>query len=258
MPSHDLLIDELARESGVSVRNIRYYQELGLVPSPERRGRVAHYGDIHLARLRRVSALREEGLSLEAIARLLSSADRDQLRFMQTLLDDATSEAPISARRDELGATLAGAVDEAVTARALQTSFFSELPDGEIEVRSPALLRIGSELTQLAVPLGDAVELLATVEEHLGAIAESYIRLFLDRVWHPATRDAQEVPWAELEQTLVRLRGLAGESVAVAFALLMRDATERARLPEMQSGELQDRGAHALEGSPVDGFAVAG
>lgn len=241
MSSHDadLTIDELAQESGVSVRNVRYYQELGLVDPPERRGRVAYYDDTHLARLRRVSALREEGLSLEAIARLLSSADKDQLRFMQTLLDGATNEAPTRATRDELAAALAGGVEEAVTARALQTSFFRELPDGEIEVRSPALLRIGTQLTELAIPLEDAVELLATVEEHLGAIAESYIRLFLDRVWHPATRDTEEVPWAELEQTLVRLRGLAGESVAVAFALLMRDATERARLREMHRGELE-------------------
>ncbi len=239
MSSHDtgLTVDELARESGVSVRNIRYYQELGLIAAPERRGRQAYYDDTHLARLQRVSALREEGLSLEAIARLLSTADRDQLRFMQTLLDGATSEAPVRARADELGAVL-GDVDQAAIARALQTSFFRELPDGEIEVRSPALLRIGSELAQLSIPLADAVELLATVEEHLGTIAESYIRLFLDRVWHPATEDAEEVPWAELEQTLVRLRGLAGESVAVAFALLMRDHTERARLREMRGGEL--------------------
>ena len=239
MSSHDtgLTVDELARDSGVSVRNIRYYQELGLIAPPERRGRQAYYDETHLGRLRRVSALREEGLSLEAIARLLSSADKDQLRFMQTLLDGATSEAPVRARPEDLGAVL-GDVGDAVTARALQTAFFRGLPDGEIEVRSPALLRIGSELAQLSIPLADAVELLATVEEHLGAIAESYIRLFLDRVWHPAMQDAEEVQWAELEQTLVRLRGLAGESVGVAFALLMRDHTERARLREMQGDGL--------------------
>jgi DNA-binding transcriptional MerR regulator len=238
--SHDvaLTVDGLARESGVSVRNIRYYQELGLIHHPERRGRMAYYGAPHLTRLQRITALREEGLSLDAISRLLSSADSGQLRFMQTLLDDAANEAPTYLGVDQLGATLTGGLEPAVIARALDTSFFSELPDGEIEVRSPALLRIGSELAQLSIPLDDAVDLLASLEEHLGAIAENYVRLFLDRVWHPATRDTEEVRWAELEQTLVRLRALAGESVAVAFTLLMRESTERAREREMRGREV--------------------
>ena len=45
-------IDDLARASGVLVRNVRYYQDSGMLPQPRRRGRVASYSDAHLARLR--------------------------------------------------------------------------------------------------------------------------------------------------------------------------------------------------------------
>jgi DNA-binding transcriptional MerR regulator len=244
MSSHDgLTVEELAQQTGVSVRNIRYYQELGLIGAPQRRGRVAVYDETHAARLQRIAALREEGLSLEAIARVLSGTDGGHLRFMQTLLDDATNEAPTRARFDDLRGRWGRSSEDGSAARALDTSFFRPLPDGEVEVRSPALLRIGYELGDLDVPLADAVELLATLETHLGAIAESYIALFMERVWRPAVQGGEDVRWDELEQTLVRLRGLAGESVAVAFAVLMRDATERARVREMQGDALDRAGA---------------
>jgi DNA-binding transcriptional MerR regulator len=242
MSSHDgLTVEELAQQSGVSVRNIRYYQELGLIAAPQRRGRVAFYDTEHAARLRRIAALRDEGLSLDAIARVLSNSDGGHLRFMQTLLDDATNEAPVRARFDDLRERWASTGEATSAAQALDTSFFRALPDGEVEVRSPALLRIGYELGDLDIPLADAVELLGTLETHLGAIAESYIALFMERVWRPAVERPthEDVAWDELEQTLVRLRGLAGESVGVAFAVLMRDATERARVREMQGDALE-------------------
>ena len=52
-------IDELARASGVMVRNIRYYQGCGMLPAPRRVGRVGIYDDAHLARLRLITRLLE-------------------------------------------------------------------------------------------------------------------------------------------------------------------------------------------------------
>ena len=227
-----LTIEQVAAKTGVSVRNVRYYQELGLIGVPTRQGRTAFYDDRHVERLGRVTALRDEGLSLDGIARLMRPDDPGEHRFLQALLDSAASEAPARTSLDELRDRLPEAVDERVAARALQTAFFRALPDGEIEVRSPTLLRIAGELAELSIPLDDAVELLGTLEEHLSAIAQDYIRLFIDDIWRPALDGDRPVPWAALEQTLVRLRALAGESVAVAFALTMRDTTERARAEE--------------------------
>ena len=64
-------IDELAAETGVPSRTIRYYQSKGTLPSPERRGRVAVYTDEHVERLRTIAELQARGLRLDAIREVL-------------------------------------------------------------------------------------------------------------------------------------------------------------------------------------------
>ncbi len=64
-------VEEIARAAGVSVDTVRFYQSRGLLPPPERRGRTAIYSDRHLDLLRRIRALNRQGLTLEAVGRLL-------------------------------------------------------------------------------------------------------------------------------------------------------------------------------------------
>ena len=64
-------VEELAAAGGVTVDTVRFYQGRGLVPPPERRGRVAIYGDAHLAQLRRIRSLLQGGFRLAQIRRLL-------------------------------------------------------------------------------------------------------------------------------------------------------------------------------------------
>jgi DNA-binding transcriptional MerR regulator len=68
----DYRVDELAAEAGVSVEALRSYQSKGLLPPPRHEGRVAWYGDVHLARLRDILDLKHQGYSLRMIAHLLS------------------------------------------------------------------------------------------------------------------------------------------------------------------------------------------
>jgi DNA-binding transcriptional MerR regulator len=67
-------IGELAELGGVSRRTVRYYVQRGLLPEPLGLGRGDHYTDTHLERLRRIKALQEQGLSLEAVAQALDGA----------------------------------------------------------------------------------------------------------------------------------------------------------------------------------------
>src|SRR5919201_6474726 len=69
-----LTIDELARRTGMTVRNIRAHQSRGLVPPPQVRGRTGYYGDEHLARIELIKELQADGFNLEAIRRLLEGA----------------------------------------------------------------------------------------------------------------------------------------------------------------------------------------
>ncbi len=70
-----LTIDELARETRLSTRNIRSYQARGLLPPPEIHARTGYYGPEHCARLRSIRRLREEGLRLDEIKRYLGESD---------------------------------------------------------------------------------------------------------------------------------------------------------------------------------------
>src|SRR5215213_11364406 len=75
--ANDLTIDDLAREIGMSVRNVRSHQGRGLLPPPEVRGRIGYYGPEHVSRLRLIQELQAEGMKLEGIKRLLKvSADQ--------------------------------------------------------------------------------------------------------------------------------------------------------------------------------------
>ena len=77
---NQLTIEQLAAQSGMSVRNIRSHQARGLLPPPEVRLRVGYYGPEHLAQLRLIRDLQAEGFNLAGIKRLLddtqSTAER--------------------------------------------------------------------------------------------------------------------------------------------------------------------------------------
>jgi DNA-binding transcriptional MerR regulator len=73
MPANQWSVEDLAQRSGLPVRTIREYQTMGLLPPPERRGRVGIYREGHLTRLRLIARLQERGYSLAGIRDLVTS-----------------------------------------------------------------------------------------------------------------------------------------------------------------------------------------
>src|SRR5258706_3508454 len=65
-------IEQLARSAGVAVDTIRFYQGKGLLEAPRREGRVTWYAESHLARLRRIKELQQQGFTLTVIQRFLA------------------------------------------------------------------------------------------------------------------------------------------------------------------------------------------
>lgn len=62
-------IGEFAERAGVTPRTVRYYESLGLLGPNEREGAgFRYYTEVELARLQKINALKELGLSLEEIA----------------------------------------------------------------------------------------------------------------------------------------------------------------------------------------------
>lgn len=92
-------IEDLAAESGVSVRNIRVYREKGLLPPPLRRGRSALYGPEHRRRLRLVLKLLDRGYTFATINELFV-AERHGLSLSELLEgESAAIRRPATARR---------------------------------------------------------------------------------------------------------------------------------------------------------------
>ena len=72
-----LTIGKLGQAAGVKVPTIRYYEQIGLLPAPERStGNQRLYGRPVLDRLRFIRHSRDLGFPLEAIRDLLSLSDR--------------------------------------------------------------------------------------------------------------------------------------------------------------------------------------
>ncbi len=82
---HDahLRIGEVARRAGVRVSLIRYYEEVGLLPEPERVSGQRRYDESVLRRLAVIDVAQRAGLSLEEIRELVEHGDdpmSDRLR----------------------------------------------------------------------------------------------------------------------------------------------------------------------------------
>lgn len=69
-------IDDLARAAGTTTRNVRGYQDRGLLPRPTRRGRIAIYSDGHLARLKVINDLLHRGFTIRHIGDFLHGMQR--------------------------------------------------------------------------------------------------------------------------------------------------------------------------------------
>jgi DNA-binding transcriptional MerR regulator len=70
-------IGEAAKQSGVKVPTIRYYEQIGLLPAPSRsEGNRRFYGSADLRRLAFIRHARELGFDIEAIRTLLILQDQ--------------------------------------------------------------------------------------------------------------------------------------------------------------------------------------
>lgn len=70
---------ELARMAGVSVRTLRHYHAIGLLPEPERADNgYREYGAEHLLRLLRIRQLASLGFSLEQIGPMIDELDAER------------------------------------------------------------------------------------------------------------------------------------------------------------------------------------
>jgi DNA-binding transcriptional MerR regulator len=226
-----MTIDELARRSGVTARNIRSYQTQGILPPPALVGRTGHYDQGHLARLRLVERLQDQGFSLAGIAELLRAWEDGRslgevLGFEAALTEPWSDEEPERVSLAELVARFpAAAADPALALRAVELGLV--VPDGEaFLVPSPRLLQVGADLVAEGVPLGVTQDEVAALREEMARIATRFVGLFERYVWEPfAEAGMPPERLGEVTEALRRMRPLAAVAVQATLARAMEEAT---------------------------------
>ncbi len=240
-----MTIDELARRTGMTVRNIRAHQSRGLVAPPQVRGRTGYYGGDHLDRIELIKELQADGFNLEAIRRLLEGAggsSREVLDFSRTLRAPFEDEEPEIVDTEEMAKRWGGGLDASLISRAEKLGLMRSLGDGRIEILSPRLQRAGAELAELGVPPAAALEVAAKVRTHARGIARVFVELFLESVWKPFNRAGRpEEEWPKVREALERLRPLASEAVLAIFQQVMSEEVEKATTRDIQRA-LRDPG----------------
>lgn len=229
--SEQLTIDELARRTGMTVRNLRAHQSRGLLPPPEVRGRTGYYGDEHLARVELIRELQAEGFNLEAIRKLLEGAggrSDEVLRFTRAVREPFEDEQSEIVTLEELAEQF-GPSDPSLLAKAEKLGLLRPLGDGRYEQISPRLARAGAALGEIGLTPEDALDLVRSIRRHADAIADRFVRTFVEQVWEPFDSAGRpEDRWPEVLDAVERLRPLAADAVVSVFQLAMSDAAEKA------------------------------
>jgi len=235
-----MTIDELARRTGMTVRNIRAHQSRGLVPPPEVRGRTGYYGDEHVSRIELIKELQADGFNLESIRKLLEGAggsSSEVLNFSRTLRAPFEDEEPEILDAEELAGRWGGALDERLLARAEKLGMFRDLGEGRYEVLSPRLQRAGMELAELGVPPDVALDVAAQVRSSARRVARVFIDLFMESVWKPFNEAGRpEEEWPKVRDALERLRPLASDALLTIFQQVMSETVEEVTGREIQRG----------------------
>jgi DNA-binding transcriptional MerR regulator len=217
-----LTVEQLAYETGMSVRNIRSHQARGLLAPPEVRMRVGYYGPEHVAQLRLIRELQEEGFNLNGIKRLLEDTQgtAERLARFRRTLTAPLAETPQIITLSELAERfqIDGSAARDVLARAHRLGLLVPVGGDRYEVPAPGLLAAAEEAVQRGIPLQAAIAVIEELDRHSDEVARGFVQLFLREVWAPFLEaDMSETRWAELEQATERLRPLASEAVLAIF-----------------------------------------
>jgi DNA-binding transcriptional MerR regulator len=232
-PDGKMTIGELARRTGMTVRNIRAHQTRGLLPPPEVHGRTGYYGDEHVARIELTREMQGEGLNLEAIRRVLESTEGssaeivDFARAVRAPFEDETPEIFTAAELAEIWG--AKELDPKLLRRGEKLGIQRPLPDGQIEAISPRLQRAGGALVELGVSPEAVLATADKLRRHSDGVARLFVDLFVKEIWEPFDRAGRpEEDWPKVREALDRMRPLASDALLAMFQIAMGEATEKA------------------------------
>ncbi|GAB2563176.1 MerR family transcriptional regulator [Nocardia heshunensis] len=222
----DYRIDDLAQAAGTTTRNVRAYQEKGLLPTPTRRsGRALIYDDAHLARLRIIDALLQRGFTIAHIADFITSwetgKDLTEILGLQSAVTDTwgKSHEPVELPRELVdtffGDTPEHQVDGAQLAR-LEELGLLHVHGDTAELTRPDLLETFAGLSAYGIRLPGLIDLYAAVVARLEDIARLMVVAAKDHIVEehgPGWLPDSDAEIAETTEMLNHMRELGTRAV---------------------------------------------
>ncbi|WAJ36422.1 MerR family transcriptional regulator [Pseudomonas sp. GOM7] len=238
-------VEQLAAAAQTTVRNVRAYQDRGLLPPPQRRGRVGIYNAEHLSRLRLIGQLLERGYTIASIRELLETWEQGRDLAHVLGLDEAIrgpGQPEVASRLEfsELQELFGEALDDSLIERA-QALGLLEFAGDHLRVPSPRLLAAGVALYRAGIPLPILLDELATIRGHIERVSTGIVRMIVEQLVNP--RLQAPLPHArELEHLSAQLLQLRPLVEQVIEAELSRG------LPLAANRELSERVNQLLQG----------
>lgn len=234
-------IEELAELGRTTVRNIRVYQEKGLLPPPVRRGRTAWYGEAHRKRLQRITGLLDRGYTFATISELFT-AERSGLTVTELIEAESARALRRSKRRsrDQLPAFeehMGVRFSESLRSAARATGVAVVAEDGQIEHLDNAVHEMIHYLAGLGMSSAGFERFgVAAIEalEELQVAFMPIVELIIDNA-------AEAPPFTTTRAEFDDAAALAGTVVRRLYLQLVRTAFE-ARLEQSRTRPEKDNG----------------
>jgi len=242
-PAAEYTIDELARQAQTTVRNVRAYQDRGIIPPPERRGRTGIYNGEHLSRLRIVGTLLARGYTLSSIGELIEALDQGQNLAQVIGIESAvaspwTDEQPTWFTLPDLVKLFAGNFDPKVLAMVVDLEILQQ-EGARFRAPSPKMVHAAAELVKIGIPLADMLGVVGQLRANVEFAAEAMVQL-IDKYLLDKYGDGLPPPEesAQIGDLIWRLRPLVEMAVHAEVARAMQRAATQ---------HLGDRLSHVLE-----------
>ena len=229
--SAEYRIDDLARRAGTTTRNVRAYQERGLLHAPRRAGRLALFDDSHLARLKIIGSMLERGYTSAHIREMLDAWEQgkdlgDVLGLEQELVNSWADDQPTTvsmARARELAGD-AAAFERLVADRLI------EVRGTRVVIQRPNLLHAFAEMRGYGMAMDTVLDLHERIQPQLDDVSRLLVQAGADHLGRRFGPDNPPSPddITELLSMLIRFRTLAMTSVTATLAASIERTIERA------------------------------
>ncbi|OBF46250.1 hypothetical protein A5787_11710 [Mycobacterium sp. 852002-50816_SCH5313054-b] len=204
----DMTIDELARRVDMTARNIREWQTNGLVPPPQRRGRIGIYNDDHISHIERIKSLRAQGFPLDVIRRVLDQSG-ESAPELRRLTSQALSPANLTGSMEMKRVDLAEQFGADAEQHLADCGLIDVVNDELLVITDTRTFEYVEKLVAIGLPLDKIARSLTHMTNHQIASMQAFVDLYRDEIWEPFLHAGLPIDdWPAIAEKTVQLRSL--------------------------------------------------